>query len=166
MGMDSRQGVTQTTTCCSTGCVSSDGNGLSIKSQPDTQMSICTCLDASEVMEVGWRQSGTQMSVKHLSGCVWGDGNGNRYPDNCLRFSECFWGDGGGLEIEQHPDEHLELILVYMRWQRSTDDQWAPRQALLGMLCFVRCFLQYFSVTSVHPSSLSLAQDGVHSQLW
>ena len=34
------------------------------------------------------------------------------------------------------------------------------------MLCFVRHFLWYFSVTSVYSSSLSLAQDGVHSQLW
>jgi len=34
------------------------------------------------------------------------------------------------------------------------------------MLRFVRCFLQYFSITSVHSSSSSLAQDGVHLRLW
>jgi len=33
------------------------------------------------------------------------------------------------------------------------------------MLCFVRCFLRQRSVNSVHPSSLSLAQDGAYSQL-
>jgi len=32
------------------------------------------------------------------------------------------------------------------------------------MLCFVRCFCQQCSVNSVHPSSLSLTQDGAHSQ--
>jgi len=54
-------------------------------------------------------------------------------------------------------------LLVMGRGKPGVNSGW-PWPLLLGMLRFIWCFLWYFSVTSVHSSSLLLAQDRVH--LW